>query len=417
MQADLLENKTNSYWYILRYAGLHLLLLISVYIIYVLITGRELIHSPNSFYRNDVRFYAGIKNSGYNYVDYTGTNIAFFPGFPYLWRFTGLGIYGIIVLNILMFYSGFVLIAKQFVFSKKEILLFLSLPSLCFMYVPYSEALFFLVSVFLLCGMLKQNTIMVMIGLFVCSLCRSAANVFLPAIIITELIAASNPHRFRNILLYSFSALAGVFIVSWLQYSQTGEWIGFIKTQKYWGVGFRFPQLPFTTWGDKNYLDGGALLAGICASAMMVYYFFRWIFKVEQQKNKAFIFSLLCVAGLTFFTIAFKGGSLFSLNRYIIPTAFFAVAFSFSMRQLQLSFKQVWITLFCIFAFWLVMGSYVHILVLAGYLLFTLYILLYLFLNNKNALIGNIAFYLVYVINLIVQVMYFYQFTTGGWVG
>ena len=407
-----------SYTSIIRYIIIHLLLLAGVYIIYALILHEKLIPSQADLLDMDAINYQKIKNFGYSYSENYGSLVAFFPGFPYLWKYTGLGIYGISILNGLMFLTGFVFLCRHFANSKTEIFIFLSLPSIFFMFVPFSEALFFVPSVVLLIGLLKRLNWLIIIGLFLCTITRSAANIFLPAIIITELLVSNNPSKLKNILLYSLPILSGIFLVAWMQYEQTGQWLGFLTTQKYWGVALRMPSLPFRTWGKMDYLDGATLLTGIIITIFTCYIILRFILKKERRNNKAVLFSILYVSGLTIFTIAFKGGALFSFNRYIIPTAFFFVAYSYLIRQKSFTYKEVAIIFLLIFVFWLpFFYSFVHILVITGFFVLTIYLCLYLLLNHKNLITRNISFYLLYFVNLIIQAFLIFKFTGHFWVG
>src|ERR1017187_112782 len=212
------------YTLITRLIFIHLLVFTCAYLIYGLISGHSLIPLPESLLRYDALNYADINNKGYSYNESIGSNVAFFPGFPYLWRFTGLGIYGISILNLILFLSGFYLLCRQFAQNKTEILIYLSLAPIFFMYVPYSEALFFLCAALLLIGLIKRNNAMVIPALFLCCLCRSVATIFVPAIIIMELLAVDNNNRLKNIILYSLTAILGIFLVAWIQHNQTGQW-------------------------------------------------------------------------------------------------------------------------------------------------------------------------------------------------
>ena len=407
-----------SYALIIKYIFVHLVLLFGVYIVYGLIMNLKIIPSPGDLLDLDAINYNKIKDSGYSYLENQQSLVAFFPGFPYLWKYSGLGIYGICALNIILFLSAFLFLCRHFANDRTEIFLFLPLPPMVFMFIPFSEASFFVPSTLVLIGLFKRKTGLVMFGLFLCSIFRSASNIFLPAIIITEMIASKNPSPLKNIFLYTLSMVSGVLLVVWIQFVQTGRWFVFLATQKYWGVGLRMPSLPFHTWGNMDHLDGAALLAGLVISGIIVYFLARFVMKGEKRDNKAVLFSLLYVSGMTVFTVAFKGGAIFSFNRYIVPTAFFFVALTYLIKQRSFTWKQVAIVSLFIFVFWLLcFFSFVHILVITGYFLLTLYLGAYLLLNNKSVLVRNISFYALYGINLVIQVSLFYKITGHFWVG
>lgn len=418
MENPININNRISYARIIKYIFVHLLLLFGVYIVYGLAMHLKISPSPAELLDLDAINYNKIKEGGYSYVENKQSLVAFFPGFPYLWKYSGLGIYGICVLNIVLFLTGFLFLCRYFANDRTEILLFLSLPPMVFMYIPFSEASFFVPSTLLLIGLLKRENWLVMAGLFLCSVFRSASNIFLPAIIVTEMIASNNPSQLKNIFLYTFSMVSGVLLVVWIQYVQTGRWFVFLTTQKQWGVGLRVPSLPFRTWGNMDHLDGAALLAGLVISGIIVYFLVRFVLKGEKRENKAVLFSLLYISGLTIFTIAFKGGAIFSFNRYIVPTAFFFVALTYLIRQRSFTWKQVAAISLLIFVFWIpFFFSFVHILVIIGYLWLTLYLGAYLLLNNKSAMVQKASFYALYAINLVIQVSLFYRITGHFWVG
>lgn len=410
-------NSNINYALIIKCIFINLCILMSVYIVYALCTGHSIIPEPTALLRYDANHYCSIKNIGYTFNDQYGSSVAFFPGFPYLWKLSGLGIRQISILNLFIFLSGFMFLCRHFARNSKDILLFLSLPVIFFMYVPYSEAIFFVPSVFLLIGLSKRINWLIMLSLFLCSLCRSAANIFVPAIIITEIIAFENPSALKNIILYSLSALAGIFIVVVLQHADTGQWLGFMTTQKHWEVGLRWPNLPFHTWGNMDDLDGATFLSGIFCCCILAAMFFRCLKSKIKVPDKSFVFALLFVGGLTIFTIAFKGGFMFSLGRYIIPTAFFFVVFVNLIWQKEFTLRQIGLITLCIFAFWLLLGSFVHIRILLGYAFLTLYLSLYLLINNKSSMIRNIVFYLLYAVNIFLQIHLFFKFLDNKWVG
>jgi hypothetical protein len=395
---------------------LHLLLLAGMFLAYRAIQHEPLLPEAQQLYNSfDVIHYHTIATEGYSYHSDAQSNVAFFPGFPYLWKYSGLGSYGICILNILLFYTGYYLLSRHFRFSRQELLLGLSLPPMLFMYVPYSEALFFLTSVPLLIGLSRKNAAQAMPGFFTSSLVRSAANIFLPAVVLTEWLSAQR--SLKRFILYLFSCVLAVFLVSCFQHYQTGEWLGFIKTQKYWFHGLAFPKLPFHTWGQVILLDGAALIAGLLMIGMTLFYIYRFLFKKERSGNDALFFSLLVVSGLTFFAIIFKGGMLFSLNRYIIPTAFFVLAMALLRRRFVfLSAKHWGLAVLGIFILSVPLHFFAHIRIILEFLAVSVYLSLYFPMKFFSPRGQMAIFYGLYILNCLIQVYLLDQFLQGHWI-
>jgi len=407
-----------AYGAILKFIFIHFVLLAIAFAVYASCMHFPVLPQWPKFLAFDAGHYDIIKNNGYSFSPDHGSNVAFFPGFPFLWRYTGLGRVGISLLNLGIFVFSFSFLSCFFAKNKIEIFIFLSLPPIFFLFVPYSEALFFLPSSLLLIGLLKRNHIMIIAGLFLCSLCRSASNIFIPAIIATELLVIENAHRFRNIVLYTASSLAGMFLVAWIQFEQTGQWWGFMTTQSHWEVGFRKPEWPFRTWWGMEYLDGAALLAGVVVCVILIYMGWKFLKRQRPEENKAVLFSLVFIAGLTMFPVFFKAGNLFSLSRYIVPSAFFFISGIYLVRLREFSFKGVAVVFILILGFWLItFRGFRPASDIPGYFIISLYLCVYLLLNHKSAKIGIIAAWGLYAINIFLQAHLFYRHINGHWVG
>lgn len=113
--------------------------------------------AENNLMQWDVFWYDQIRQNGYSYSATILSNVAFFPLFPYFWRFTGLGLFGMSVLNITLFLAAFTWLAQQLHLPARLQLLLLSSPLLLFMVVPYTEALFFCFATLLLLGLRRRR--------------------------------------------------------------------------------------------------------------------------------------------------------------------------------------------------------------------------------------------------------------------
>jgi hypothetical protein len=417
----------------------HLVLLLLLYSCLRGLRDKDYFPSEHALrYTWDVTHYGNIAAEGYTWNANTQSNVAFFPAFPYTWRATGLGVYGISIFNLLVFVTGFTGLATVMSLSSREILLCLSTPSLIFVFVPYSEALFFLFNVLIIYGLAgphrthaagpqsharlpdppdgaRLSVSLTPLGLFLSSTTRAASNVFLPAILLTEWLTESGTAR--RAFLFILSTTAGVFVAVFLQYQQTGEWLGFVKTQRYYGHYLQWIRLPLTTWGDRIYLDGAALIAGLLATGVLIRLAWHRCYYQERHRNVAFVFSLAYLSIITILSLLWSGGELFALNRHVFATGFFMVAGIAVLRTNRFDWTQ-----FCsVFAFCLLVFSLFHFFSDVTSVLATVaaatYLSSWLFLCHREHKWSSAAWYLLYTVNLLIQAHLLDGFMSGYWVG
>ena len=369
-----------------------------------------------NFLHWDAEHYYWIKNNGYK--DF---RVAFFPLFPMLWKVCSLGVYGIVIANALLFLVSFYFLVKLIGATNREVLLYLSIPSFCFFVLPYSESVFFASSTLLLIGLKKKKNILVLLGLLLSTLSRPAFTIFIPALLIAELICEQvNKQLFLRILAYIFTALLGLLLVGLIQHHYTGIWFNFFEVQKGWGNKLQMPSFPLTSWagGLIVRLDGAAMLTGTLAGIAICLYVVKARWKKRVHMPKEVIFSLSYLAGITLSVLMFRGGLLFSLNRFVFAVPFIIVAIHFYLVQgIHFSRKQLIIGFVLLFLFWLSFGSYVHIQALLKYILLSLYLFLVILIKVPNKSAGNIFYYLLILLNVIFQFVFLIRFLSGGWVG
>jgi hypothetical protein len=348
------------------------------------------------------------------------STVAFFPGFPYFWKFTGLGVYGISVVNYIITIVATYFLAKSLGIENRIVLLFLSIPSCFFFFIPYSEALFFFTATLLLIGLKNNKIWLIILGLFLCSIFRSSANIFIPAIIIMELIGEGNwVSKLKRTILFMVAALSGILLTAYIQFLQTGEWWGFLQTQQHWGHFLQWPHFPFSSWSRVAIpLDACALFIGISAMGIAIMMVFKWLFLSVLQHDKAFVFSCLCLAGLTAFAIAFKGGVMFSLNRYLLVSPFMLVFMHGIGKHIKVN-PKTYITIgMAVLGFGLLFGSYVHLSRVLTYLALAGYIVAFFHIIIKESKNSTTPFtWLVYLCGLSMQMYLFSQFAECVWIG
>lgn len=371
-----------------------------------------------NFLNWDAEHYNWIKN--YGYKDF---RVAFFPLFPFIWKFSQLGIYGISILNSILFLTSFVFLTQQLGVSGKEVLLYLSIPSFMFFFLPYTESVFFASSTLLIIGIKKNNFSLIYIGLLLSTLARPAFTIFIPALIILELLKDQElKFKLKRIIYYILIVLIGLIVVGLIQYLNTGQWFKFFSAQKLWGNELQIPKLPFTSWagGLIVRLDGTAMLAGLTAGTLLLIY----ILKIIKSKQKSelipneVLFSLAYLGGITLSVILFRGGSLFSLNRFVFATPFIIVITNYYVNMsISFSNKNLLLAFFAIMIYWLSFGSYVHIQALLKFTLLTIYIMLFLCMKSESKLVNQFSTYIFITINFTFFSIFFFRFLNNSWVG
>src|ERR1035437_469568 len=369
-----------------------------------------------NFLNWDAEHYCWIAN--YGYKDF---RVAFFPLFPMIWKVSHLSIYGIVIFNVLFFLLSFYFLLKTLTVSPLEIILYLSIPSFCFFILPYSESVFFASSTILLIGLKNKKNALILLGLFLSTLARPAFTIFIPALIIAELLCEKIDKKlFLRILMYIVTTLLGLLLVGLIQHYYTGKWFEFFEVQKGWGNKLQMPSFPLTSWagGLIVRLDGAALLFGTVAGIIMCLYILKAKFMQRITMPKEVVFSLCYLAGISLTVLFFRGGSLFSLNRFVFVVPFIIIAANFYLTQkITFSNKQMIIAFVLINIFWLSFGSYVHIQEFLKFFALSLYLFLLILFKSYKSIIQKTSLILLIIINTIFQFVFLIRFLNGNWVG
>lgn len=295
---------------------------------------------------------------------------AFFPLFPLVMKLLS-SPWLAAAFNALIFALSAAALAREWKPSYPHFLMFFLLPSSVFFLLPYSEALFFAGgSLFLLS--LRRNAVWLgVLGLLVAGLSRPAASVFLPALI---LLFWLNPERYKlkSLLIHGATVLISFFGAWLIQDAWNGEWARFFEAQKGWGNELRIPSFPLKTWGSDRmilWLDLLALVIGVFAGLHILFLGRRRLRRELVSSDSATLFSLLYLAGISSTILLFRGGEIFSLNRFVFAVPFTAWLM-YSGFSGTLSKRWIPAVLATLFLFFLVNGAYVHIRVALGALIF-----------------------------------------------
>lgn len=361
----------------------------------------------------DAEHYHFIAQSGFDEM-----RTAFFPLFPLIWNLTNLSAIGIAILNGLLFIVAFALLANEYKPRFYELILIASVPTFIFFFLPYSESCFFIGSTIVLLGYRRNALSTLFLGFLLCSLARPAVAVFLPAIVMTEFLTYSKGDRTILRGAASVAGLAmGLLIALAMQRLQVGEWFTFFHVQaEYWDNSLQVPELPLRSWAGLwiTVLDGTALFVSLIAGfALTKDLISAKKFKLKMERS--LVFSLFYLLGIGLLVLLFRGGALFSLNRFVFATAFFIVAAFYYVRSVQ-PFRSLYFTL-AMFGYWLFFNSFVHIQTLLKYLAATAFnglAILSFTPHKKLRTISSVVFFS----GLVILQLYFYRrHITGYWIG
>lgn len=375
----------------------------------------------------DAGWYHSIAEKGYEYSEINQSNTGFYILFPAIWKLTHLGAWGMSVLNILLFAAGAGIMSCIFRLSMSDKILWLTIPSFYFCFIPYSEGIFFLLGAIVLFALVRRNKYLIWASLFLISLVRPVSTVLLPAFLITELVTNDRRNTIKSLgnflLLYGLPLVGGLAFFVWYQYYETGVWFAYFKQQeKHWGHEFAMPSLPFNSmFGPKLlWLNAAALFIGFIGMCQMLYKGILWLFKNVVQEDKMLILSYLYLAALLLITILFNPiwgtftTNVFDAHRYMFVTPFFWVFLHRYTQERTYRAKDFIIIILLSNAFWLLFASYLHIQYLLYFNFNTGLIVLYMLYANKKNGWPPIA---IAIINFYLQISMYQLFIGGNYPG
>ena len=314
---------------------LHGLLFAGLYLLGYQFHLFDVLPNNETIARWDTGWYKDILQYGYKFYEGRQCNVAFFPAFPFFWKFTGLSALGISLVNYLIFSVGAVILMRGFQIKNSIALLLISSPAAFFFFVPYTESMFFLFASMLLVGLKKDYLALTVIGFLGASLTRSVALFMLPAIMMIWFFQTTSivqiAHNAGKYLAYLASVVSAVLLVALLQFIQTGQWFPFVGVQKYWEKKIALPKFPLWSWagGYIYWMDMIAFIIGLIGILLVLYLLYKKLKALDQLKvSPPIILSLAYLAFIGLFTL-FATSSLHSTARYIFAAPFFWVLFNY----------------------------------------------------------------------------------------
>ena len=343
-----------------------------------------------AFINWDVGHYLYIRWHGYD-VQRT----AFFPLFPFLWRWLNVPPMGMGLFNLGLFTGTFAVLAWQLGWTWRQQALLLVVPSLVFMALPYSEAVFFACGVLVLVGLHRQHLGLYGLGLGLSCFSRSAALVLVPAVLLTAWLTAQDRRAaLRAGLVGTGAALVGLAASVTVHYWYTGRWLVFFAAQRLWGNQLRWPALPFTNWGGSfpSRFEAPAFLIGVvCAAVLLRVGGRHWRRPLAPAAGPA-VFALAYVAGITAVTVATKGGLLVSLSRYVYATPYFLLLLAELVGRVRLTTRHLLLCFGLMELTWVgLFGAYGHIRSFLGFTFVSGCVLLWLANAHAHPLVRRYA--------------------------
>jgi hypothetical protein len=348
--------------------------------------------------RWDAGVYRSIMLNGYTYDDPRANNSGCYILFPLIWRWSHLGVMGIGVLNYIFFAAGFTLLAKLCKISLADKLIWLSVPTVYIMFIPYTEALFFLLMTLTFWGIVTKNRWLLWSSLFLAALTRATALFLLPSLLVMELVCNNSRFWYKVVWLYCIDyaapIIAGTALFVWYQHHEIGKWFAyFIQQRKYEGHEFNWPILPFSSMeGFRNlWISGLALFCCFISIILVVKYFIKWLLRNAPEPNKLLVLSAMFLA-ITFFKTMFYNptwGTLTTLtigiNRYVFATPFFFVLLHyFTKREVPYKPRDYMLVFILCNIVWLSCGAYVHIVSYLYFSVCTAIVFLYMQMADKK---------------------------------
>ncbi|MCR5887952.1 hypothetical protein LRS06_09200 [Hymenobacter sp. J193] len=410
----------------------HLLLLVSVYTALYCFGLVHRLPTSQGLLSWDSNLYLSIAKEGYDDPG-VGKN-AFFPLYPYLWRYLGVGPVGISLLLTTCTMVGAAILARTFRLTGRQLLVAVSLPALVFTLVPYSEGLFYVWGALLLRGLHRRNLPLTLVGMLLCCLTRAATTLFLPAYVFAELLSWDSTERRRWLNLPAGLLVMGAVTATMMRifYIKTGDALAFYHVQAKWEHIFREPIFPLQSSAgiDILWLDAVALLVtwlSAVACAVLGSWWLLHLLRVVQRPlpviSKAVLFSLGYATGTGFYIMMYQGGDLANINRYMLATPFAAVLL-WQMWQLQPATKwPVAAVVAGCLAVALALGfpfrleSFLPYQAAWYFGLYTLYVLAYLFISKGTSPWYREIATGLYLVNLVVMAHLLDLFLAFIWLG
>jgi hypothetical protein len=355
--------------------------------------------SAETLLRYDSNVYQHVAENGYVYTHPKFNNTGVFILFPWLWRLLHVGVVGICIVNYLLFGAGFTVLARLYKIDTVEKLLWLSIPTVYIMMIPYSEALFFVLMAICLYGIEKGSRAIIWSTLFLASLTRATSIFLLPSLLVMEAVCGNRQPWHRILLsyvdLYVVPIIGGLLFFIWYQHHAIGIWFAyFIQQQKYEGHEFAIPILPFSSGEGFRmmWISALAILVGTFSIIGIVLKLKSRFRNQMPEPDKLLVLSMGFLGATLLKTIFYNPiwGTYTTLtigiNRYVFATPFFYVFLYYVFNPRKAFTPWHYLAVFALSnTVWLTCGSYVHIISFLFYNSLTGIVFLYMKNSDKKS--------------------------------
>ncbi|HSZ72827.1 MAG TPA: hypothetical protein VK750_09120 [Cytophagaceae bacterium] len=378
----------------------------------------------------DALHYLDIRNEGYLFDGCNDPRTAFFPLFPFIWKFLPSGGLTISIFNFTLFSISVIALTNVFQIRKNIAFLYLALPSCFFFLVPYTEAIQFAGLTLLLIGLKRNQLLYIFFGTFIATLSRPTATILVPAVFIVAFILIWQQQYtlkfiFIRLLLPMLLAIAlGLSIVNGIQYYDTGVWWAMIKAQTCWDHGIHAFSFPILSWSEDyiHRYDGMMMDLILVIATGIIIWFIQLLLGKKSNRHSPidipFLFSSLYIAGVGFSILLFQKDT-HSINRYLQCTPFFFVFLATLLVEIKRYNIKYLISIFLLLLFFSApFGAFNHIQTLLWYLLsITIILLLLTTFYWTISTLQKISFVITYLVLTAFQAFLLLTFLNGSWVG
>ncbi|MCB0696740.1 MAG: hypothetical protein KDC07_05215 [Chitinophagaceae bacterium] len=367
----------------------------------------------DSLMRWDALSYHSVAELGYIHTEGEGTNTAFWPLFPIIWRITGLGAMSISLLNIIFFSIGFAAFNTVYKIDAPTRLLWLTIPLFYLAWIPGADALFIMFTSLVLAGIHNRNHWLVRLAMLGVALTKPAVLILLPALLLMELLTSGKKHIFSALKVFLadhlIPALLGLLLFTVYQYRSVGIWFDFIRQRKLYGYYFRWPTFPLNSrFGPGElWLDAAALFLCFIALVWIVRIVVAGFRKHAVAADRLFILSCCYLVGAMLFILFFNPTwevnttNVTGAYQLALATPFFWVLlyrFTYTGNYKVSDYFKV---LLLTNIFWLLFEHYQHIRYVLYFNFASVLIIMYMLQANKRIQWMQTA---IVVVNFILQV-------------
>jgi hypothetical protein len=313
-----------------------------VYTPYLLTEASTINHWDGALYRR-------IRDEGYaNSERLAKEKLAFYPLYPYLWRYLHIDGLAMVVFNYLLFGAGLILLFLCLVPEPQKqfpvfVLALLFPTSACF-YLPYAESLFLFTMALAVFGIMRRKYWIFFAGAFLFAMTRPSALIFLAALAAADTIYLI---RYRKVkpwirgLFYKLSpGMLGFACVTWVQFRKSGSWLAYFESMDLWPTESGY----FNTITDWSLEGFGMTVFAIFFIALpaLIYVLYSVYISFrkpatevgdslmqgppEFQRAYLLLVSLLFIAGNLLYTFLTSGNVLNGFSRYTMGVPFFFIA-------------------------------------------------------------------------------------------